>query len=98
MGLERDFLETFLIALQAACAELPETHPLLEAPVDLASHTRTSGTTDGFLWLLKRYDAFSAPPELDESTINNRESAIFSISIFNIGGDDYPGRTLILQK
>ena len=35
------------------------------------------------------FGAFFAPPELDESTINNRESAIFSTSVFN------PGRAAI---
>ena len=74
-----------LLTLQTACAELPETHPLREAWADLASHARTSGTTDGYLLLLKRFDAFSAPPELDESTTNDRESAIFSTPISNTG-------------
>lgn len=72
--LERDNLKTF-----------PETHPLRGALADLASNARTSGTNDCYFWLLKRFDAFSAPPELDESTINNRESVIFP-TVFNTGG------------
>ena len=83
--LERDYLEASLLTLQTACAKLPETHPLREALVDLASSARTSGTTDGYFWLLKRFGAFSAPPELADFTINNRGSAIFS-AVFNTGG------------
>ena len=84
--LKRDYLETFLLTPQTACAEPPETHPLREALVHLASNARTSDITDGCFWLLKRFDAFSASPEFDEYTINNRESAIFSTSVFNPGG------------
>ena len=56
-------MEAFLLTLHTACAELPETHPLRKVLVELASHARTSGTTDGYFWLLKRFYAFSASPE-----------------------------------
>ena len=46
--LERNYLEAFLLTLHTTCVELPEIHPLREALVDLASHARTSGTTDGY--------------------------------------------------
>eukprot|EP00614_Pseudopedinella_elastica_P019335 CAMPEP_0172650692 /NCGR_PEP_ID=MMETSP1068-20121228/242422_1 /TAXON_ID=35684 /ORGANISM="Pseudopedinella elastica, Strain CCMP716" /LENGTH=255 /DNA_ID=CAMNT_0013465061 /DNA_START=818 /DNA_END=1586 /DNA_ORIENTATION=+ len=64
--LQSEYLETHLLTLQNACAELPEYHPLREALASLDSHARTSGANDGYFWLLKHFGAYSAPGQLDE--------------------------------
>ena len=48
--LEREYLETHLLTLQNACAELPESHPLRAALVALDSHASTPGGHDGYFW------------------------------------------------
>ena len=64
-SIEREYLEAFLLTPQNACTELPESHPLRVAMVALDSHARTSGASDDYFWLLKRFGAFSAPTQLD---------------------------------
>ena len=81
--LESEYLETFLLTPQSACAELPESHPLREALVALDSHARAAGTHDGYFWLLERFGAYSAPAQLDERALNRREATIFTTSVLN---------------
>ena len=74
-----------MLSLKHACAELTETHPLRLALVDLDSHARISGTTDSCWWLLARFLAYAAPTDLDESTPNARELALFTSYVFDPG-------------
>mmetsp|Transcript_4881 Transcript_4881/g.11500 ORF Transcript_4881/g.11500 Transcript_4881/m.11500 type:complete len:101 (+) Transcript_4881:612-914(+) len=48
--LQSEYLETHLLTLQNACAELPESHPLRAALVALDSHASTPGGHDGYFW------------------------------------------------
>ena len=78
LHLEGEYSATFVLSLKHACSELTEDHPLRLALVDPDSHARISGTTDGYWWLLARFLAYAAPPELDESKVNAQELAIFT--------------------
>ena len=83
--LEDDYSATFVLSLKHARAELTETHPLRLALVDLDSHARIFGTTDSCWWLLARFLAYAAPPDLDEPTLNARELALFTSYVFDPG-------------
>ena len=73
LRLENEYSAAFVLSLKHACAELPETHPLRLALVDLDSHARVFGPTDSYWWLRTRFLAHAAPPVLDESALFARQ-------------------------
>ena len=76
LRLENEYSAAFVLSLKHAFAELPETHPLRLALVDLDSHA-LFGPTDSYWWLRTRFLAHAAPPVLGESALFGRQYALF---------------------